>query len=312
MSRGRTWCSCTIRAGSSSCGRRLRTGRVRAGRARAGGAHRRVPRGGRRRSRTVAGGGPAGAGRAPPARRSRARPVLADYFDVGTATGGGRLTSAMDRMANRSAKAAHRNDVHLAGLLPDRDLALVWRIVAAVEAAVLAQGVELRRIDRLVHRWRPAAWRRRGPEPRSRGQPRLTSTGRLRRLRDGGRGRFLRLAGQAGPGRARASAELCGPAHRARGAAPMSGGPDSLRGSYPGAAVRTSAAGRPGGAALESFGAAEDGRIRGRGDGRCSGRRRTGQLRGRGPGGRHGGVGFGTGSRSRGPAHGGPESAPQR
>lgn len=76
----------------------------------------------------------------------------ADYFDVGTATGGGRLTSAMDRMANRSAKAAHRNHVHLAGLLPDRDLALVWRIVAAVEAAILQQGVELRRVERLAHR----------------------------------------------------------------------------------------------------------------------------------------------------------------
>ena len=78
--------------------------------------------------------------------------LLADYFDLGTATGGGRLTSGMDRMVNRSAKAAHRNHVHLAGLLPDRDLALIWRIVAAVEAAVLAQGVELRRVERLAHR----------------------------------------------------------------------------------------------------------------------------------------------------------------
>ncbi len=79
--------------------------------------------------------------------------LLADYFDLGTATGGGRVTSGMDRMVNRSAKAAHRNHVHLAGLLPDEDLALVWRIVAAVEAAILAQGVELRRVDRLAHRW---------------------------------------------------------------------------------------------------------------------------------------------------------------
>lgn len=83
-----------------------------------------------------------------------ARPgdVLADYFDLGTATGGGRLTSAMDRMVNRSAKAAHRNHVHLAGLLPDRDLALIWRIVAAVEVAILGQGVELRRVERVAHR----------------------------------------------------------------------------------------------------------------------------------------------------------------
>jgi len=83
-----------------------------------------------------------------------ARPggLLMDYVDLGTATGGGRLTSGLDRMANPSAMAAHRNHVHLAGLLTDADLALAWRIVAAVEGAILAQGVELRRIERLAHR----------------------------------------------------------------------------------------------------------------------------------------------------------------
>lgn len=78
--------------------------------------------------------------------------LLMDYFDIGTATGGGRLTSSLDRMRNQSAKVAHRNHVHLAGLLPDADLQLVWRIAVAVEGAILAQGVELRRVERLGHR----------------------------------------------------------------------------------------------------------------------------------------------------------------
>ena len=82
----------------------------------------------------------------PPGRR------LVDFFDLGTATGGGRLTSSLDRMRNPSAMAAHQNHVHLAGLLPDEDLALAWRVVCAVEEAIMAMGVQLRRIERLAHR----------------------------------------------------------------------------------------------------------------------------------------------------------------
>ncbi|MFZ5815109.1 MAG: VWA domain-containing protein [Bacillota bacterium] len=78
--------------------------------------------------------------------------LLADYFDLGTATGGGRVTSAMDRMKKLSVRIAHRNHVHIAGLLPDQHLPVLWKLVEAVERAILAQGVELRRIERLSHR----------------------------------------------------------------------------------------------------------------------------------------------------------------
>ncbi|WP_374712694.1 VWA domain-containing protein [Symbiobacterium terraclitae] len=88
----------------------------------------------------------------PAPRGARPGAQLMDYVDLGTATGGGRITSGLDRMVNPSAMAAHRNHVHLAVLLPDEHLALAWRIVAAVEGAILAQGVELRCIERLAHR----------------------------------------------------------------------------------------------------------------------------------------------------------------
>lgn len=77
---------------------------------------------------------------------------LMDYFDLGTATGSGRITSGMDRARKLAPKVAHRNHVHVAGLLPYDHLPLLPQIVAAVEEAILAQGVELRRIERLLHR----------------------------------------------------------------------------------------------------------------------------------------------------------------
>lgn len=200
--------------------------------------------------------------------------LLADYFDVGTATGGGRLTSAMDRMANRSAKAAHRNHVHLAGLLPDRDLALVWRIVAAVEAAVLAQGVELRRIDRLVHRWgglRPGAD---ADLSRYYGDNLDSYINRAPAGGPPGRGAGPGSSGWRGR-RAPAAPSLGGaarPADRAPGAAPMSGGPDSLRGGYPGAGPDVGGPDGPGGAA--------PGVVRGGGGLDGSGGEGTGAVRG--------------------------------
>lgn len=78
--------------------------------------------------------------------------LLMDYFDLGTATGGGRITSAMTRMQKLSVRVAHRNHIHIAGVLPDEHLPLLWKIVAAAEEEILAQGVELRRVERLGHR----------------------------------------------------------------------------------------------------------------------------------------------------------------
>lgn len=77
--------------------------------------------------------------------------LLLDYFDLITATGGGRVTGDLTHGRKASLRAAHRNHVHLAGRLPDGRLELLLPLVAAVEAELRAQGVEPRRVERLAH-----------------------------------------------------------------------------------------------------------------------------------------------------------------
>lgn len=77
--------------------------------------------------------------------------LLLDYFDLVTATGGGRVTGDLTHGCSASLRAAHRNHVHLAGRLPDQRLDLLLPLVAAVETELAAQGVELRRVERLAH-----------------------------------------------------------------------------------------------------------------------------------------------------------------
>jgi magnesium chelatase subunit D len=78
------------------------------------------------------------------------RPLL-DWFDLQTATGGGRVTGDLNWGRKESLRIAHRNHVHLAGLLPDEQLSLLLPLVCAVEEAILAEGVELRKVERLSH-----------------------------------------------------------------------------------------------------------------------------------------------------------------
>jgi Mg-chelatase subunit ChlD len=84
--------------------------------------------------------------------------LLADYFDVCTATGAGRLTGDLTYGKKLSVRVAHRNHVHLAGLLSDGELRYLLPVVAAVEEAIRASGLELRRMERLEHvRWTDGA-----------------------------------------------------------------------------------------------------------------------------------------------------------
>lgn len=75
---------------------------------------------------------------------------LLDYFDLVTYTGGGRLTGSLEFGRKLSLRVAHRNHVHLAGLLPDDRLHLLLDLVGAVEGEVQAQGVELRRLEEVA------------------------------------------------------------------------------------------------------------------------------------------------------------------
>ncbi|HEY8449367.1 MAG TPA: hypothetical protein VIL95_02705, partial [Bacillota bacterium] len=74
-------------------------------------------------------------------------PALADYVDVQTATGGGRITGSLAFGRRETLQRAHRNHVHLAGLLPRQDLLCVFYLLAGVEEAILACGLQLRRVE---------------------------------------------------------------------------------------------------------------------------------------------------------------------
>ncbi len=76
---------------------------------------------------------------------------LMDYFDLMTGTGGGRVTGDLSYGKKESLRVAHRNHVHLAGFLPDDQLHLLVPIAMAVEEELKAQGVQIRRIERVTH-----------------------------------------------------------------------------------------------------------------------------------------------------------------
>jgi len=88
---------------------------------------------------------------------AESQPLL-DFFDVLTATGGGRVTGDLSHGRKTSLRAAHRNHVHLAGLLPDEMLWVLLPMISAVEEAIAGQGIELRRVEKLNHaRWSDSA-----------------------------------------------------------------------------------------------------------------------------------------------------------
>lgn len=76
--------------------------------------------------------------------------LLADYFDLCTGTGGGRVTGTL-QYGNERVRTAHINHVHIAGRLHDDQLEVLLPLVSAVEAEIEAQGVEIRRIEKLHH-----------------------------------------------------------------------------------------------------------------------------------------------------------------
>lgn len=75
---------------------------------------------------------------------------LADYIDVQTASGGGRVTGSLTYGRKFSLRMAHRSHVHLALMVPDEFLGLIYYIVQEVEAAIVRQGVELRKVEKVV------------------------------------------------------------------------------------------------------------------------------------------------------------------
>jgi magnesium chelatase subunit D len=74
---------------------------------------------------------------------------LADFIDVQTATGGGRVTGSLNYGKKASLRLAHRGHVHVASYLPPEVAGLIYFIVREVECAILSSGAGLRQLERI-------------------------------------------------------------------------------------------------------------------------------------------------------------------
>ncbi|MCX7780580.1 MAG: VWA domain-containing protein [Negativicutes bacterium] len=77
--------------------------------------------------------------------------VKADYIDIQTGSGGGRITGSLNFGQKLSLRRAHENHVHVAASLPAEHLACLFPIVMAVEKVILSAGLEIRRNERILH-----------------------------------------------------------------------------------------------------------------------------------------------------------------
>lgn len=76
---------------------------------------------------------------------------LADFIDLQSGQGGGRITGKLVYGQHGTEKRAHENHVHLALRLFPKDFALVFFLIEQVERAIQCLGSELRKVERLVH-----------------------------------------------------------------------------------------------------------------------------------------------------------------
>lgn len=77
--------------------------------------------------------------------------VDADYIDIQTSTGGGRITGSLIYGQKLSLRRAHENHVHIAAAFADEHVACLFYIALAVEDAILQSGLELRRNEQIIH-----------------------------------------------------------------------------------------------------------------------------------------------------------------
>jgi len=74
-----------------------------------------------------------------------------DLIDMQTGSGGGRVSGSLNYGRKYSLRKAHYNHVHLAAMLPDNCLAVVFYIVSAIEEELTNQGIEIRKVERIFH-----------------------------------------------------------------------------------------------------------------------------------------------------------------
>lgn len=76
---------------------------------------------------------------------------LLDLMDIQTGTGGGRVGGTLNYGRKLSLRKAHCNHVHIAAMLPDNCLLLLFYLVVALEEEIERQGVEIRKVEAIRH-----------------------------------------------------------------------------------------------------------------------------------------------------------------
>ncbi|WP_285719953.1 VWA domain-containing protein [Pelosinus sp. IPA-1] len=74
----------------------------------------------------------------------RGNAVMADFIDIQTSTGGGRVTGKLEYGKRAALRKAHSNHVHITAMIPPQHLACLICIVMAVENVILSCNLELR------------------------------------------------------------------------------------------------------------------------------------------------------------------------
>lgn len=74
-----------------------------------------------------------------------------DNIDLQTAKGGGKLTGLLKYARTDALKRAHLNHVHLAVGVESDYYGLLFSLVGGVEKALIEQGIELRKVEKLQH-----------------------------------------------------------------------------------------------------------------------------------------------------------------
>jgi len=77
--------------------------------------------------------------------------VKADFIDIQTGTGGGRITGALNFGKKLSLRRAHENHVHIAIMMAPYHLAFLFYVVLAVESVILDHNLELRCNEKIMH-----------------------------------------------------------------------------------------------------------------------------------------------------------------
>jgi magnesium chelatase subunit D len=81
----------------------------------------------------------------------KSKRFLADYLDIQTASGGGRLSGSLSYGLEKTIRKNHMNHVHLTGLALENNFEDIFFLVEKIEEGLMEQNIELRKIERLIH-----------------------------------------------------------------------------------------------------------------------------------------------------------------